>query len=292
MEQFIPQLAAYVPIYMLVLIRTLALAIQAPYFGTQSVPIMVRVAIGISMSFFFVLSHPNLQVEIPDSPFPYILMLVQEFLVGALFGYAANIIIASIQVAGEIIDVQIGLSMVMLLNPQTKSQTTVMGKFFYQIAMMVLMINYAHLFFLKAYFETFEILPIGTFDYTSGLGIGALITISTQIFRFGAQLALPVIVVIFVTDFGLGMMNRVAPQINILELNFALKPTIGALLVVIMFSTFISVMADFSHRMALNSRNAIGSVAQGIEKRSIRKNLKKRYQQQLPPGFPQYIEIK
>lgn len=292
MEEFIPKMAAYAPIYMLVLVRTLALAIQAPYFGTQSVPIMIRVAIGLSLSFFYVLSHPNMQVEIPDSPFPFIMMLVQEFLTGVLFGYAANIVIAAIQVAGEIIDVQIGLSMVMLLNPQTKSQTTVMGKFFYQIAMIVLILSYAHLFFLKAFFETFEILPIGTFDYTSGLGIGALIGITTQIFRLGAQLAMPAIVVIFITDFGLGMMNRVAPQINILELNFALKPTVGALLVVIMFSTFISVMADFSHKMAVNARNAIGSVAQGVEKRSIKKNLKKRAEQELPPGFPQYIEIK
>lgn len=289
MEQIVLVLAQYVPIFMLVVARTMALAVGAPYIGTASVPGMVRVAISLALSFFYLLGNPNLPADIPQGFLPYTLLLIQEFLVGFLFGFCANIILSAIQAGGEIIDVQIGLSMVQQFNPQTKTRTTVIGKMMFQLAMIVLISSYAHLFMLQAYFKTFEILPIGTFDYGSNLAIAELARITTQLFDVGVQIALPLIIVVFVVDFGLGMMNRVAPQINILELNFAMKPTTGNLLIMIIFSTLISVMHDYSYRMSLDAQNAVTAVAEG--KRWRQQNQNQRHQSQLqqqgvPPNFP------
>lgn len=292
MEKVILTLADQVPIFMLVLVRTLALAIQTPYIGSASVPGMIRISICISLAFFYLLGNPNLPAEIPQSFLPYTLLMMREFLVGILFGFTANLILVAIQAGGEIIDVQIGLSMVMQLNPQTKTQTTVIGKFFYQLAMIVMISSYAHLFLLKAYFKTFEILPIGTFSYSSGVAIGELVKMTGQIFTLGAQIAIPIIIVVFITDFGLGMMNRVAPQINILELNFALKPTTGALIITILFATLISVMSDHSYRMSVNAQGAITAVAEGIrwqQKNQNSKHLGKQQQIGTPDEFPIFI---
>ena len=286
MEQVVLTLAANVPIFMLVLARTMALAVRAPYIGTQTVPPMVRVAICLSLAFFYLLGNPNLPAEIPTGLLPYMLLMIQEFLVGVLFGFAANIVLVAIQAGGEIIDVQIGLSMVQQFNPQTKTQTTVVGKFFYQLAMIVMISSYAHLFLLKSYFKTFDILPIGMFHYGSGMALGTLIDITGQIFTLGVQVALPIIIVVFVVDFGLGMMNRVAPQINILELNFAMKPTTGVLLITIIFTTLISVMHDFSHRMAKNAEGSIIAVAESIKYRQHKQNRRHQALKNLPPQFP------
>ncbi|MGV3522980.1 MAG: flagellar biosynthetic protein FliR [Candidatus Sericytochromatia bacterium] len=291
MDQIVLTLSHYVPIFMLVLARTMALALGAPYIGTQSVPAMVRVGVTLSLAFFYLLGNPNLPAEIPQGFLPYTMLLIQEFLTGMLFAFSANIILYAIQAGGEIIDVQIGLSMVMQFNPQTKARTTVIGKFLYQLALIVLITSYAHLFMLQAYFKTFEILPIGTFDYGSNLGISQLIKICAQVFDVSAQIALPIIIVIFVVDFGLGMMNRVAPQINILELNFAMKPTTGALLILIIFSTLMSVMEDFSYRLALDAQSAVTAVAEGKRWRQLNQNqqfVAQQQQQGLPPGFPQF----
>ena len=289
MEKIILTLAQYVPIFMLVMARTLALAMSAPYIGTAGVPGMIRIAICLGLGFFYLLGNPHLAVSVPDGFLPYTLMLIQEFLTGMLFGFCANIILLAVQAGGEIIDVQIGLSMVQQFNPQTKQRTTVVGKMFFQLALIVMISTYAHLFMLQAYFKTFDILPIGTFDFGSNLAVAELIRITSQLFDVGTQIALPIIIVVFVVDFGLGMMNRVAPQINILELNFAMKPTSGALLIVIIFSTLLSVMADYSHQMSLDAQNAITAVAEG--KRWRQHNQNQQHQAQLrnqgvPPGFP------
>lgn len=291
MEKIILLLSQHVPIFMLVVARTMALALSAPYIGTQGVPGMVRIAICLSLSFFYLLGNPNLPATIPDHFLAYSLLLIQEFLVGVLFGFCANIVLFAIQAGGEIIDVQIGLSMVQQFNPQTKQRTTIVGKMFYQFALIMLITTYAHLFMLQAFFKTFEILPIGTFDFSSNYALAELVRITSQIFDVGAQIALPIIIVVFVVDFGLGMMNRVAPQINILELNFAMKPTTGALLITIIMSTVLSVMADYSHSMSLDAQNAVTAVAEG--KRWIQHNQNDKFKAQLqqqgvPPSFPTF----
>lgn len=289
MEYIVFALEKHVPIFMLVVARTLALTLQTPYLGSATVPGMVRVSIALSLSFFYLLGTPNLPAEIPTSFLPYMLLMIREFLVGILFGFCANIILVAIQAGGEIIDVQIGLSMVMQFNPQTKQQSTVIGKFMYQLATIVLISSYSHLFLLKSYFKTFEILPIGTFDFGTGLALKKLVEISAQIFVIGAQIALPIIVVVFVVDFGLGMMNRVAPQINILELNFAMKPTTGMMLIVVIFATLISVMHDYSYRMSVNAQGSITAVAEGIRWQQMNQNNKHKARLEkegVPPDFP------
>lgn len=289
MEQIVFALEKHVPIFMLVVARTLALTLQTPYLGSATVPGMVRVSIALSLAFFYLLGNPNLPAEIPQGFLPYTLLLIREFLVGVLFGFCANIILVAIQAGGEIIDVQIGLSMVMQFNPQTRQQSTIIGKFMYQLGTIVLISSYAHLFLLKAFFRTFEILPIGTFDYGSGIALHKLVEITSQIFSVGVQIALPIVVVIFVVDFGLGMMNRVAPQINILELNFAMKPTTGMLLITVIFATLVSVMHDFSYKMAVNAQGSITAVAEGVRWKQMNQNQKHKAmleKQGLPPDFP------
>lgn len=289
METIVLTLSKYVPIFMLVVARTMALTLQAPYLGTQTVPGMIRVAIALSLAFFYLLGNPNLPAEIPEGFLPYILLMIKEFLTGLLFGFAASIILNALQAGGEIIDVQIGLSMVTQFNPQTKSRTTVIGRLLYQLALIVLLSSYAHLFMLKAYFRTFEIMPIGTFDYSSNLAIAELIKICGQVFDVGVQIALPIIIVVFVVDFGLGMMNRVAPQINILELNFAMKPTTGALLISVIMATMVSVMHNYSYQMALDAERAVTAAAEGKRWRQQNQNqqfMQQKQQQGQPPGFP------
>jgi flagellar biosynthetic protein FliR len=289
MEQIVFALEKHVPIFMLVVARTMALTLQTPYLGSATVPGMARISIALSLAFFYLLGSPNLPAEIPLGFLPYALLLIREFLVGILFGFCANIILVAIQAGGEIIDVQIGLSMVMQFNPQTRQQSTVIGKFMYQLGTIVLISSYAHLFLLSAFFKTFEILPIGTFDFGTGTAVHKLIEITAQIFSVGVQISLPIVVVIFVVDFGLGMMNRVAPQINILELNFAMKPTTGMLLITVIFATLISVMHDFSYKMSVNAQGAITAVAEGIRWQQHNQNQKHKStldDKGLPPDFP------
>ena len=250
---FIKQIEHVVPVFVLVLARTIPLAtVPAPIYGMRNIPTSIRMSFAIFFSFFYILMY-NPSVKIPAETIAFILMILQELVTGFLFAFAASIIVSAIQSAGEIVDIQAGLSMIMLMNPQTHTQSSALGRLYYQIALMVFIIVGGHLYLLNAYFQSFTLLPIGAF-YFGGEALQQLMRITSNIFWIGTQLSLPVLVVLFIVDFSLAMMNRVSPQVNVLELNFAMKPTTSIIIILILLPTLIPVIGHLAERMVSDSK--------------------------------------
>lgn len=256
MSSLIAALTPNVVVFMLVLARTAGMMAQTPFFSSRQIPGQARalMAIGLSMMAAPFLKPP---ARIPEEVIEWLLLIGLEFLIGLLFGYLANVVMAAIQAAGEIADVQMGLSMVMLLNPQTRTQSTAMGRFFFQLAIMAMVIVGGHLILLQGFFASFELVPFGGFHFASKAAFDHLLLVSAQILVISLQLSLPILVIIFIIDFGLGVMNRVSPQINVLELNFAMKPTTGGLSLLITLPALMTVLFFYVNQMSDYSNTAI-----------------------------------
>lgn len=244
----IKQMEQLVPVFILIFARTVPLAtVPAPIYGMRNIPTTIRVTFALFFSIFYIMMFKP-TAKIPTEIISFILMIIQELLTGFLFAFAASVIVSAIQSAGEIIDIQAGLSMIMLMNPQTHTQSSALGRLYYQIALMIFIVVGGHLYLLNAYFQSFTILPIGAFHF-GGEALQQFMKITSDVFIVGTQLSLPVLVVLFIVDFGLAMMNRVSPQVNVLELNFAMKPTTSIIVISILFPTLIGVIASLSDRM-------------------------------------------
>ncbi|MFN8674455.1 MAG: flagellar biosynthetic protein FliR [Candidatus Sericytochromatia bacterium] len=241
-------LEKYVPTYFLVVSRIFGMMLQAPFFSGKALPTQGRAAFMVGLSMMYMLTIKP-YIEVPNNIFMFTIMFIEEALIGMLFGFAAYIISASIQAAGEIIDVQMGMSMVTLFNPMTKSQSSAMGRLFFQLELTVFIILNAHLFLLAAFFKTFDLVPLGSFYFNSPAILKQFTEIAGQMFSISMQLAMPVLLTLFIIDFSLGITNKVSPQINVLELNFAMKPTTGMLILLIIMSSFITVLDEFSEKM-------------------------------------------
>ena len=250
----------WLPVFILCFARTMAMANNAPFFGAKTTPGVVRVGMGLMITAAYMMARAPVA---PPAPFAvvYVTQLITEVCVGLLFAFAANIIVSAIQAAGEIIDVQMGLSMIMLLNPATKTQSTAMGRFFNQISTMVFISTGAHLLMLGAFFHSFDLIPLGMSRWHDAALPMTLISLTAKVFTVGVQLAMPIIVVIFTVDFGLGIMNRVSPQINVLEMNNMIKPITGAFVVVILMPTLIHLVAILSEEMIKSSNEAMKAIA-------------------------------
>jgi type III secretory pathway component EscT len=96
---------------------------------------------------------------------------------------------------------------------------------------MIFISSGAHLLLLGAFYRSFDIIPLAMSRGPDAALPMTLVAITAKVFTVGVQLAMPIIVVIFVVDFGLGIMNRVSPQINVLEMNNMIKPLTGAFIV-------------------------------------------------------------
>ncbi len=238
-------LEKHVPVYFLLVARIFGMMLQAPFFSGKSLPTQARAAFMVGLSIMYMITvQPT--ATIPGNIFFYTIMMVEEALIGMLFGFCAYIISASIQAAGEIIDVQMGMSMVMLFNPQTKTQSSAMGRLFSQLELTVFIFAHGHLYLLGAFFSTFEMVPINKFNFSNPIVMGEFINIASKLFYVSLQLALPILIVLFIIDFSLGITNKVSPQINVLELNFAMKPTTGMIILLILMSSLVSMMAEYT----------------------------------------------
>jgi len=257
----------YMPIFLLVMSRIFGLTLQAPFFSNKALPPQVRATIIVSLTMMYMLTiNPNPDnYVLPSNIFMFTFAMIREVLVGVIFGFCAYITVAAIQAAGEIIDVQMGLSMVTLFNPQTKSQSSATGRLFYQIESMVFIIAQGHLLLLSVFFMSFEILPIGKFMFNHPIALNQFILIAGKLFYISAKMALPLLVVLFIIDFSLGITNKVSPQINVLELMTAMKPTTGMLILLILCSTLVNVIVDYKVDIIKDSYSIIKALAKAVE---------------------------
>ena len=86
---------------------------------------------------------------------------------------------------------------------------------------------------LSAIFQSFKLLPLGQ-PVNFAAASNELIKLGTALFGIGTQIAMPIILVIFFLDYALGMVSRVAPQVNVFQLGMEVKPTVGAVVFIMM----------------------------------------------------------
>ncbi|MFC1560084.1 flagellar biosynthetic protein FliR [Candidatus Margulisiibacteriota bacterium] len=216
-------------VFMLVLARVAGLFISAPIISAKSVPAFVKIglAIWLAVILWFVVPLPY---GVPDSPALFLMALVIEVFVGYTIGFISNLIIQSIQAAGDMADVQMGLSVANVLSPTTGLMTSVVGSLTFYIAMVVFFIVDGHHMIFAALHQSFRALPVtGALNFSGGVFVLQIIELIKFFWVTAIRLAAPSLLLIFLSDFSFGIVSRVAPQVNVFMLGFQVKPGLGLL---------------------------------------------------------------
>lgn len=226
------QLNTWLVAFVWPLVRILGLIMVAPVFGHRSVPAQVKIGLGV---FIALIVSPTLPPP-PDvalGSWQGLFILVQQFLIGLAIGFTMRVIFASVELAGEIIGLQMGLGFASFFDPQSAGQTLVLSRFFNLLAMLVFLAVNAHLLVLGLVAESFVTLPISTAPLAAE-GFRSVAAFGSTIFVVGLQIALPLIAVLLMTNLALGILTRSAPQLNIFAIGFPI--TLGVGLIVLDFS--------------------------------------------------------
>lgn len=208
---------------MLIFTRFLIMSLFLPFLGSRIVPAFVRMGIVFTLSivtFFYVPSAPVSEV------FVFWLFLKEAFL-GFLIGFLASLIFYCYQMLGELIDMARGASSARMLIPDFEHQSSPLGLFFFQLALLIFISLGLHRPFLQFAFKSFLIFP--------PLELFALkptpLDLMSYLWESALSLAMPVMFICFILDLAFGFLNRIAPQINAYFLSLPLK-TIGGLMMV------------------------------------------------------------
>ena len=219
--------------------RLLSFLVVVPFFGGAAVPARVKVATATA---FVIIVYPSLAAGVPEGEklgfgaLGFISLLAKEAFDGFTLGFVASLVFEAIQVAGRIIDSQRGSTMGEMFAPQLQTRVSELGQFKLQFAIMLFLLIGAHIPFLKALMHSFEIIPATGFPHL-GAGwtpLAASITkLCGEVLAVGVQLAAPAMIALLLTDFFFGIINRVAPQINVFFLSLPVKMVVGILVVLL-----------------------------------------------------------
>lgn len=219
------QLDAWIAAFVYPVARILALMLAAPVFSNRGVPRRIVLLIGLAVALALAPTVPPLPAVSPASA-AGVLILAQQILIGIAMGFAVRIVFAAVDLAGELIGLQMGLSFAVFFDPGTSGQTPVVAEFFGLLATLIFLTLNAHLMMLAALSASFQLLPIDLAP-VSAVSMAMLARWGTTIFAAGVLLALPLIAALLITNVALGVLTRAAPQLNLFAVGFPVTLMVG-----------------------------------------------------------------
>ncbi|CDG01282.1 Putative Flagellar biosynthetic protein FlhB [Clostridium chauvoei JF4335] len=182
----------------------------------------------------------RINVELINNNLILIFYIISEISTGVVLGIITNLAFEAVLMAGSLMDVQIGLSMVSVLDPNSKTSTTVIGNLLHFIAMMIFFVIDGHHMLIKSLVESFILVPLGkNILYTDTMM--ALIDIIAKYFAIGLKIAIPIVMIIIITDLCMGLISRAVPQINVMILGMPVKMLVGLIAVSISLTLVVKV---------------------------------------------------
>lgn len=218
---------------MLIAARIIGLFMVAPLFSSKSLAGVYKMTFIFMFTFLLWFAVPFTPTKLPSDYIIFLIALFNEFLIGLLLGSVVNFIFNGIEAAGELMGAQMGLSVSSMLDPTTGMQTTITARLLQMIVMMLFLIVDGHHFLLTALYKSYDALPM-LYSWNLALGAREVVNLGGQIFAIGIQLSAPILLTIFLLDFAFGLISRVAPQVNVFQLGFQVKPILGIFVLMLM----------------------------------------------------------
>ncbi len=206
-------------------LRALALLSALPVFSQRAVPMRVKVALALFIALAAQASLPAIAPVALDSP-AAVLLVVQQLLVGLSLGFAARIVFAAVELAGELIGLQMGLNFAGFFDPATASQGTASGRFFGTIVAFLFVLGNGHLAITGALVKSFAVFKVGD-DAFAFLRAAQPQVWGREVFALGLWIALPLVGMLLFVNLVLGIIARVAPQISVFSVGFPITVSVG-----------------------------------------------------------------
>jgi flagellar biosynthetic protein FliR len=206
-------------------LRTLALFSTAPLFGAMAIPVRVKVAAAFMIA--LLLAGVIGQSAPLTLSWATVMLAVQQVLVGLAIGFAMQLALAAMAIAGDFIGIQMGFGFAGLFDIQSRFEVPVMSQFFSLVGLILFIALNGHLLLLGVLAKSFVLVPIAPLDGIAAEGWHAVVRAGAGLFQMGVWLALPVIAVLLAANLSVAVVSRAAPQINIITVGFSIFMWVG-----------------------------------------------------------------
>jgi len=243
--------------FLLVFFRTGAVLYTAPFFGSQSIPVRVRIllscAIAIVMTTALGTLNETALAEGRNNVLSLQALMFQQGVIGlfaAIFrevflgitiGYTARLTFMGIQLAGQIMGHEMGFGMMRILDPTTRANVTIIAQYNTVVATLVFLLINGHHYIIMGLAKSFSSIPLAGWAPSASL-VGHVNNVFAGIFSTGIKIALPIMGALFLTKIGLGIVARTMPQMNVFIVGFPLQIAIGLIGMAVSLPIFVEIL--------------------------------------------------
>lgn len=213
--------------FLLVFTRVTCFIYIAPFYGMTNTPARVKIGLGFFVSVLISsMLGPNEEL-VYRTVEGYAAIVLKEALTGLLIGFGANICMSITSLAGQIVDMDIGLAMATVFDPTTKEQTSITGAFYQYIIMLMLLVSGMHRFILQALVDTYELIPVNGAVFREDALMQAMLKFMSDYIVIGFRICMPIFIVILILNVVLGVLAKVSPQLNMFSVGIQIKILVG-----------------------------------------------------------------
>jgi flagellar biosynthetic protein FliR len=237
--------------FLLIFLRVTAMLFASPVFGGTAVPTQVRVFLSLLLALVLlpVVAAPMELLPLDIAPLGWLAM--NEMVVGLVLGVSLTFLFAAIQYAGQIIDFQMGFSIVSLIDPMQDVQIPIMGLFHFLVATLLFLAMDAHHWVIRALADSFTMIPLASSGF-SGMALGGIVKAFGDLFVIAMRIAAPTIAVLMLYNAALGIIAKTVPQVNLLIVGFPARIALGMIVVGLSMTFFHPYLAEAFDLMVAN----------------------------------------
>jgi flagellar biosynthesis protein FliR len=205
--------------------RVLGLFTAAPVLSMRVIPRRVRLALAVLI---VVCAQPSLPEMPPiniNSP-QALMVIAQQVLIGLTMGFAARVVFAAIEFAGELVGLQMGLNFASFFDPMSGGQVTAVSRFYGTTAAWLFVVMNGHLLLTGAVLSSFNAFPVSA-EPLAFLHVVQPQAWGAEVFKLGLWVSLPVVSMLMLVNMVMGLVARVAPQMNIFSIGFPVTLAVG-----------------------------------------------------------------
>ncbi|MCR5233348.1 MAG: flagellar biosynthetic protein FliR [Lachnospiraceae bacterium] len=213
--------------FLLIFVRISCFVFTAPFFSIQNVPRRIKAGWSVLLAYIIYVSMEMHVLPQYNTVYGYAALVLKEAIAGLVIGFGANICGSIINLAGRLADMEIGISMVSLLDPTTREQSGFTGVLYQYSIFLIMMVTNLHHYFIRAIVETFDLIPIGMAKFESDKIMTVISRYLDDYVIIAFRICLPVVATIMLTNAVLGILVKSAPQINMFSVGIQIKLFIG-----------------------------------------------------------------
>lgn len=248
-------------VFLFVLVRVAGLTLAAPALDARFAPKMARLLLAVALALLVAPIYWH-QPAMPDGDLVQVLVpLCREAVLGLVLGLALLFLVAGMRAAGQAIGQLSGMTVADIVSPEG-SGSTVLGELFALLATAVFLLTGGHRQLLAGLLDTFAWMPPGQVGFSAGL-MGTLSEVAAQSFLLAVRVAAPVLLSLVVTALVLGLIGRLAPQLNVLASGLGVNSLVALTALSLSLASVAWIFLDQSQATMETIWSAIGALGHG-----------------------------